>query len=167
VASTPDARSAFAEAAIEWAGGGRGQPLVDAAAQALADGLDSPTLRLLAGAIHGTADDEVRDLAPTTFEELGIEVSDRLSPDAVVASARLEAKRFLESGGAPRDLARDLWRKYVESGYDDALYKWSGLDDWYDMLERGVVQGRVEDADAATIAVARALVERRPRTSRM
>jgi len=29
--------------AIEWAAGGRGQPLVDAAAQALAAGLESPT----------------------------------------------------------------------------------------------------------------------------
>jgi hypothetical protein len=37
------------EVAIEWAAGGRGQLLVDAAAEALADGLDSPTLRELAG----------------------------------------------------------------------------------------------------------------------
>lgn len=33
-------RERFARSAIEWAGGARGQVLVDAAAQALVDGLD-------------------------------------------------------------------------------------------------------------------------------
>lgn len=48
----------FNEAAIEWAAGGRGQGLVDAAAIALAEGLDSKTLRVLAGAPRRFADEK-------------------------------------------------------------------------------------------------------------
>lgn len=40
----------FTEAAVDWAGGGPGHVIVDAAAAALAEGLDSPSLRVLAGA---------------------------------------------------------------------------------------------------------------------
>jgi hypothetical protein len=161
VTSIDDAVFAFTEAAVDWAGGGRGQPLVDAAAQALVDGLDSPTLRILAGAVHGTAEDEARDLAPTVFEELGIAVNDRLSPDAIVEASRQDARRFLANGGSTREFARDMWHRYALSDYADALSPWSGLDDLYDMLEHGVIAGRAEDVDAATIEAARALVERR------
>ena len=55
---------ALAEAGVTWAAGGRGQPLVDAAAEALAAGVDSPTLRVLAGAPRATADEEATELAP-------------------------------------------------------------------------------------------------------
>jgi hypothetical protein len=64
----PDAvLAAFVDAAVDWAAGRRAQPLVDAAAQALADGLDSPSLRMLAGAPRASADDEAWDLAPAAF----------------------------------------------------------------------------------------------------
>ncbi len=57
-----EALARFREEAIEWAVGGRGQEIVDAAAMALAEGLDSPSLRVLAGAPHSTADEEAAEL---------------------------------------------------------------------------------------------------------
>lgn len=157
------ALDAFAAAAVDWAAGGRGQPLVDAAAQALVDGLDSPTLRLLAGAPAATADEEASDLAHSVFEELGLAIATRLSSSAIVERARQRARRFLQGDDTARELARDLWRMHVAAGYPDELADFAGLDDWYDMIEHGVIDGRLEDADIATLDAARALTERRPR----
>jgi len=157
VTAPNDAADALADAAIEWAAGGRGQLVVDAAAQALADGLDSPTLRVLAGAPRATADEEATELAPTVFHELGISVHDRLSAEAIVEGARQRAARFLAGREPPRNLASDLWGMYVSAGYPEELAVWSGLDDWYKMLEDGVMAGRVEDVDAAVISAAHTL----------
>ena len=51
-------------------GRGSGKTLVDAAAQALVYGLDSPSLRFVAGATAVAADGEALDWAPH-FEEYG------------------------------------------------------------------------------------------------
>ena len=150
---------AFAEAAVVWAAGGRGQPLVDAAAEALAAGVDSPTLRQLAGAPRASADEEAQDLAPKVFEELGLVIHDRLSSQAVVAGARQLARQFLNSRLPARELARDLYRMYVAAGYPEVLANWSGIDDYYDMLESGVIAGRIDDADKAAMEEARVLAE--------
>ncbi len=37
--------------------------------------------------------------------------------------------------------------------------KLTGIDDYYDMLENGVIAGRIEDADEAVIEEARVLAE--------
>ncbi|HEX7167581.1 MAG TPA: hypothetical protein VF230_11430, partial [Acidimicrobiales bacterium] len=153
---------AFASAAIEWAAGGPGQPLVDAAVDALVAGIDSPTLRILAGAGHANADAEATELAPKVFKELGMHVDERLSPSAIVAGARQKARRFLDEGGSPRQLAQDVWRMYVNARYPAELSAWAGLDDWYDMLDTGVIAGDPADAAAAVTEAARALVDGRP-----
>lgn len=152
----------FAEAAIDWAAGGRGQPLVDAAAEALVAGLDSPTLRILAGARRANADLEATELGPTVFEELGIQIHDRLSPEAIIAGARQKARRFLSEGGSPRQFAKDLWRMYASAGYPQELSAWSGLDDWYDMLDSRVIAGPIADVDVAVTEAARDLVDGLP-----
>jgi hypothetical protein len=155
-----DTLVAFTEAAIEWAGGGRGQPLVDAAAEALASGLDSPTLRILAGAPRSAADDEASTFAPDVFEELGLCVHLRMSTEAMIDRARLKARWFLAGRGSPRTLTSELWWIYKEAGYPAELADWSGLDDWYDMLESGVIKGTLADVDKAVSETARALVAR-------
>jgi hypothetical protein len=137
MATDMEVLEAFAEAAVEWAAGGRGQPLVDAAAEALAAGLDSPALRVLAGAPRAAADEETAEVAPLVFEELKITIHERFSAQAVVEGARQRAIRFLNGEGSARTLAGDLWRMYVNAGYPDELRDWSGLDDYYDMLEGG------------------------------
>lgn len=133
--------------------------MVDAAAQALADGLDSPTLRILAGAPRRAADEEASELAPRVFEELGLPIAARLSPEAIVDCARQRALRFLRGEDSARALAQDLWRMYVAAGYPDDLVEFAGLDEWYDMIEHGVIDGGVEDIDTATREAAQHLVQ--------
>jgi hypothetical protein len=160
VTGSHDVLDAFTAAAVEWAAGGRGKPLVDAAARALADGLDSPTLRVLAGAPRATAEDEATELAPAVFQELGIPIHGRLTTAAIVEAARQRAALFLaHDGRPPRDLARQIYGMCVSAGYPDELAEWAGFDDWYGMLEDGVMTGRVADVDAAVTDAARALAE--------
>lgn len=159
--ASSEALTTFRAAAIEWAAGGRGHPLVNAAADALAAGLDSPSLRILAGAPRFSADEEATELAPLVFEELDLLVHARLTSEAIVDGARLKAADFLANGGSPKALADELWRSYVNAGYPGALADWSGLADWYDMVDRGVIAGSVADVDAAVVDAACALVERR------
>jgi hypothetical protein len=157
-AGEPEAsRDRFARAAVEWAGGARGQILVDAAALALAEGLDSPTLRVLAGAPRASADEEATELAPTVFEELGLHVQPRLSAGAIVEAARLVASDLVRCHGTPRSSTSVLCRMYVAADYPAELADFSGFDDWYDMLDRGIVSGSVAEVDAAVVAAAKRL----------
>lgn len=80
----------------------------------------------------------------------------------LVEGGRQLATRFLAQGGSPRTLAKDLYRLYVAAGYPEELAEWSGFDDWSDMVEGGVILGRIDDADAAVVDAARALVDGRP-----
>lgn len=152
-----DVEDRFARAAIEWAGGARGQLLVDAAARALAGGLDSPTLRVLAGAPRASADEEATDLAPTVFEELGLHVEQRLSSAAIIDAARLVAGDLLSGRETPRSATSILYRMFIAAGYPAELADFSGFDDWYDMLDQGIVSGSVAEVDVAVVKSARAL----------
>lgn len=67
---------ALKEAAIAWATG-YGRPLVDAAADVLAAGVDSPNLRMLAGAAARFADEEAAEYGPATFEELDLDIAEK------------------------------------------------------------------------------------------
>lgn len=156
-----DALASFTHAAIAWAAGGRGQPLVDAAAEALAAGVDSPTLRMLAGAPHNDADEEATDLAPTVFQELGVDVADRLSPAAIIEGARLDARRLLDGEMSPRALAQALSNRYVMADYPAELQTWMALDDCYDMIDSGVIAGSVADVDADVRLAAQVLADGR------
>lgn len=153
-------RAGLWRAAIEWAGGARGQVLVDAAAEALAEGLDSPTLRILAGAPRAAADEEATELAPAVFEELGLQIEQRLSPEAMVEAARLIAIDLLAGRWIPREATAALYRMYVASGYANELADFSGFDDYYDMLRDGIVAGSVASLDEDVMRAARSLATR-------
>lgn len=152
-----EALSSFYCAALEWAAGGRGQAIVDAAANALVDGLDTPALRFLAGATHSAADSEALEWAPQAAAELGLAIPERLSTDAYIRASRLYASRFLADRADPRSFAQTGYRLYVAAGYPAELAVFSGLDDWYDMLTTGVIAGDVRDADEATVSAAEEL----------
>jgi hypothetical protein len=156
-----DALENLREAAIEWAAGGRGQLIVDAAATALAADVDSPTLRMLAGAPHVSADAEASQLAPQAFRELGLEISERLSPEAYIEAARQQARRFLAGQLSARELTGHLAGFYMAVGYPTDLQTWIGLDDYYDMLRDGVIRGSVLEIDLAVNAAAQDLVHHR------
>jgi hypothetical protein len=140
----------FHREALAWAAGGRGKPLVDAAAEALAVGLDSPSLRMLAGATKATSDEEADQWAAKTFQELGLAVADRFSAEAVIAFARMRAWEFLQARGSvyeesPRSLAAEFYGYYVRSDYAAELATWSGIDDEFVMLGEGVFWGSPDD----------------------
>lgn len=150
----------FTEAAVEWAGGGRGQVVVDAAATALAEGLDSPSLRVLAGAPSRFADDEASEVAPDVFAELGIAIEERLTPRAIVRGAQLVAVRFLESNdNDPRRLSEQLHFMCVEAGYPSELNFWPGIKEDYSLLDDGFSSGSEEHLSRAVTEAAQKLVD--------
>ncbi len=151
----------FREEAIEWAVGGRGQAIVNAAATALAEGLDSPSLRMLAGAPHSVADDEAAEFAPLAFRELGLDVNERLSPGAYIDGARQEAQRLLDGVISERELARRLSRFCAPAEYPPELSTWIGLDDYYDLIDEGVIAVAPSVLDEAARVAAEDLVSHR------
>jgi hypothetical protein len=147
----------FHREALAWAAGGRGKPLVDAAANALAEELDSPSLRMLAGATSVAADEEADKWAARTFNEIGLEIHERFSREAIVAFVRQRASEFLQSRGtiseeSPRALAAEFYGYAVASDYAHELATWSGIDDEFVMLEAGVFYGSVADILPGLIA---------------
>lgn len=156
-----EALSRFYDAAIDWAIGGRGQQIVDAAAQALAEGLDSPNLRMLAGVPHKFADDEASHFAPLAFQEVGLEVSERLSPGAYVDSARREAGLLLAGVISERELAGRLSAFGSAAAYSPELATWIGFDDYYELFDDGVINPPVSALDEAVRSAAEDLVHRR------
>jgi hypothetical protein len=92
------------------------QDVVDAAVAALVDGMDSPSLRILAGLIPADYD-RVRELLPRVGTELDLPERDRLS--AVMALARSKAERALAGQLAISDaiewIAYQTWFAYSES----------------------------------------------------
>ncbi len=152
----------FEDAAIKWAGTGNGKPLVDAAVTALLDGLDTPSLRVLAGAPARFADEEANDIAANVFDELGLFVPEKHSEDAYVALARLKAQRYLINGGSARTLASELWNLYLSSNYREELADFSGLDDWFAMLDEGIVESDLATVEDAVAESARRLIDGEP-----
>lgn len=97
-------------------------------------------------------------MAPDTFSELGLSIEERLSEAAIVEGARVIAARFLADGGdSARNLARTLYRMYVQAGYPSELADWSGFDDYYSCIEEGLMRGSVDDLDTQVTAAAKAL----------
>jgi len=149
----------FGAAALEWAAGSDGQLLVDAAAEALVEGVDSLTLRMLAGAPRASADEEANELAPRVFEELGLSIPERLSSDAMLAVAPLRAAACLRGDITPRDLAAQMWRIYITTDYATELDGFASFDDAYDLVADGSIPGHSEHIDADVLAAARRLVD--------
>lgn len=142
----------FRSAAVEWAAGGDGASLVDAAAQALVDGLDSPNLRMLAGARSADAEDEADEYGPLAFAELELDIPPRSSRDAVLACAVQIARRVVSGAEPARPGAQAIYRLFVRSRYEaDELATFSGIDDFYDMLDNGTFAGSYADADRTTM----------------
>lgn len=143
-----EALEALVDAGTVWAATGHGQPLVHAAALALTAGLDSPSLRVLAGAPNRFADEEATDLAPDVLAELGLELEEKFSEGAYVALARLRARQFLDGEMSARALANELWSLYAAADYSSVLSAASGLGDWFTLLDDGIIPTDEATADA-------------------
>lgn len=152
-----EALATLYRAALTWAAGDRGTVIVDAAANALVDGLDSPALRYLAGATRSQADSDAIEWAPRAISELGLRLPERLSTEAQFAASRMDALQFLGDRSEPRAFAKRLYKRYVAMDYATELQDFSGLDDWYEMVDSGVLAGEIDELDRATIKAVRNL----------
>ncbi|MFF2566663.1 hypothetical protein [Streptomyces sp. NPDC058084] len=158
----PDSpRDRFQDIIALWGIGEAGATeVVDAACTALVEGLDSPTLRILAGVPAREADYDVRELLPAVTSELGLpepllqsDASDEAAAVAVVADA-------LRKRMTPRDLA---WRVHkVFSHRLPLVARLAELDDEYDTLEYGDRTAQEIDRDVRVEAFGIALTHRVP-----
>jgi hypothetical protein len=156
----------FNREALAWAIGGQSKGLIDAAVDALVDGLDSPSLRMLAGARAIDADDDADRWAMRTFKELGFEIPERNSVDAIMAFARLRSWEFLRSRGTSFEestwqLVSEFYGYFVASGYKNELAIWSGFYSHLLMIDDGTIQGSASDLELQLTAELEKLSGRR------
>ncbi len=90
-------------------------------------------------------------------------IPEKHSEEAYLALAKLKARRFLQTGGTAPQLAADLWKLYQDSNYREELTEFSGLDDWYVMLDDGVIEGDTASVDEAVRDAAQRLIAGLPR----
>lgn len=129
--------------------------VIAAAADALVAGVDSPTLRELAGA--SARDDywTLRPLVEGALEELGIPLPAHDSDETQIAATRVMAKRVINGGLAPSEFAR--WA-HATIGHEGApqLQPLVELDDAYDVTE--YTGGTPSDLDEAARSMALSLL---------
>ena len=77
---------------------------------------------------------------------------------AIIEGARYRDADLLAGAVSPRELASELYRAWVATSYADELDDWSGFDDWYELVDSGVIAGDPTEIDQAVHRTARALV---------
>ena len=106
---------------------------VDWAVDALTAGLDSPTLRVLAGLQEPLWWSEVESIFVMAASELGFEVP-ATEQDALWTYARQTAQDILDDRSAPEAACHTLYRICVALDYPRRLQVWDGLDSaWIDI----------------------------------
>ncbi|MFJ3222877.1 hypothetical protein ACIPJS_05855 [Streptomyces sp. NPDC086783] len=144
-------------AALYGVGEVRAYEVVEAACAALVAGLDSPTLRMLAGCTRGEADYDVPEFLPAVCEELGLEFGQRGSVAADEAAVRALARRLLAGTMMPWELT---WRVHQRFGHQLPLAEpLAALDDDYGVLEDGAA---VAEVDAEARVEAQRVTDHRP-----
>jgi hypothetical protein len=136
---------------------------VDWAVESLIAGLDSPTLRVLAGLQEPLWWSEVESIFVKAASELGF-AAPATEQDALWAYARQVGRDILDDRSAPEAACHTLYRICVALDYPHGLLVWDGLDTaWIDITE-GRYPYSYEAATAANFAEickneARALLE--------
>lgn len=105
--------------------------LVDVAVQALVDGLDSPSLRVLAGTPHLEAPYEAPELCKWAMAELGIQPSDPMGARVTLprSIARTIVSGSLDEGRG----AREFWLAFpLEADFPELAGEMMGLEDELD-----------------------------------
>lgn len=129
--------------------------VVAAACTALVAGVDSPSLRQLAGVSALAANVEVPDLLPLALAELGLQFFDRGSASGQVAAAGVMARRCLGGRVSPRELVEWAHNTFTH-GSNDRLEPLLVLDDKYDIIEYcGMTP---QELDAAVLTACRNLI---------
>lgn len=133
--------------------------VVDTATDALVGGLDSPSLRELAGTSPNESYWTLRPLIEDTLSELGIEYPGPGANDVQLAAARVMCRRLLHGEIAPRQLASWAHQTIGHNG-SPRLQALVELDDVYDEID--YIGQTIEEVDDEALAEARSIVERRP-----
>ena len=131
------------------------QAVVRCACDALIAGLDSPSLRILAGLTRAEADYHVLDILPAALAELGLDFYPRGSCSGQEAAGRAQA---VSGSLTPRELAAAIHRHF---GHGLPLTeRLAALDDEYDLGEYATMTH--EQIDREVIAEARRLTHGQP-----
>lgn len=132
---------------------------IDTATEALVRGLDSPSLRELAGASPRESYWALRPLVQETLSELGISYPGPRDTDVQVAAGRAMCWRLFHGKITPRALVAWAHRTIGHEGAT-RLQPLVDLDDLYDEID--VVGRTVKELDEVTYAVARRIVGGQP-----
>ncbi|RNI03695.1 hypothetical protein EEZ25_09730 [Micromonospora aurantiaca] len=126
--------------------------VIEAACDCLVAGVDSPSLRILAGVSPAAGSQELIQWLEPTLDEVGLTYLPQCSQVGEDAAVRVMASRLLAGALTPRELAR--WAHSV-IGHDGTplAEELVLLDDDYDTLEFGEETGA--DIDARVLAEAR------------
>ncbi len=151
--SDTDASDALMDAVALWEAYPDSGPakVISAAVDALVQGLDSPSLRELAGLSARDSRWTVQPLVEATFGELGISYPGPGIDEIQIAAARVMCKRLVAGQMNARDFAS--WAHLV-IGHEGStkLQAFVELDDWYDIREyTGDTQATLE-AEAVSLA---------------
>jgi hypothetical protein len=110
------------------------EQVVDAATDALAAGLDSQSLRVLAGTPVRAATVEVPELFPRAMAELGLPFFCHGGVDGQVVAARAMARALLAGVGTPRGLVAHMHHVFGHDAHD-LIEPLVVLDDAYDAVD--------------------------------
>ncbi|MGW6972651.1 hypothetical protein [Streptomyces sp. NPDC054952] len=144
-------------AALWSMGEARAHDVVEVACAALVAGLDSPTLRILAGYTRAEAENEVPHLLPAVLDELDLVYYPRGSEAGREAAVRALAHQLSAGELTPRELASRVHQLF---GHQlSTAERLAELDDEYDIIEYG--DRTLAELDAEVTAEARALAHNR------
>lgn len=131
-------------------------PIIDAAGEALVSGLDSPSLRDLAGRSNKTTLIDIREVLDATYEELNLAYPDRTSPEVLLLALEHYSLEYLDERMSAQDLIK--WA-HDNVGHDgpDVAQPLVNLDDELD-------DGNVDPSDLEweTLERVRAFLAQRP-----
>lgn len=133
------------------------QAVIRRACDALIVGLDSPSLRILAGLTRGEADYHVPDILPAALAELGLDFYPRDSRGGREAAARALAAQAESGALTPRELAATIHHHFGHSL--PLAERLAALDDEYDLGPYATLTP--EQIDQEVIAEARRLTRER------
>ncbi|WP_395750229.1 hypothetical protein [Prosthecobacter sp.] len=136
---------------IMFCGTPRGDPAdcVEWAMEALTEGYDTPSLRILAGLASPLVIFEVRDYAKRALRELGISIPN--GPAAISAYARDLVSDILVQPPLMQSRLRELCDLCIAEDYQNDIYDFYLLRWAYDDLKNETVQWYWDGADRSNI----------------
>ncbi|MGC4809539.1 hypothetical protein ACLQ29_03290 [Micromonospora sp. DT228] len=156
-----DALARLQDAAVFWSvGSGTAAQVIDAACDCLIAGIDSPTLRILAGIspVKGEENDELRRWLEGALSDLSLTYYGEGSRESEEEALRLMARRLLVQAVTPRDLTSWAYRFISHDGTPLAA-ELIALDNAYELVDavhdwQPHTSTETRDIDAAVVAEA-------------